>query len=101
MNTSDRTRRLVYLYALQKRTNDEIIQLEQQAEDEANAIRRARQAAHASRAKLTRKAALCGTDSGYYRHRRKFNEEACQACKLAHRIAERVRTQNKAEQVPA
>lgn len=35
--------------------------------------------------------AICGTDAGYYRHRRKHKEPACEACKEAHREAERAR----------
>lgn len=35
--------------------------------------------------------AVCGTDAGYYRHRRTNNEDACDACKAAHRDAEATR----------
>lgn len=38
-----------------------------------------------------RRPAECGTDSGYYQHTRKWQEEACDACKQAHAIAERLR----------
>lgn len=38
-----------------------------------------------------RKAAECGTDSGYYRHRRALHEPACDDCKAAHRAAENAR----------
>ena len=38
-----------------------------------------------------RKPAACGTDSGYFRHIRKFNEEPCQACKTAHTEIQKVR----------
>lgn len=31
--------------------------------------------------------AKCGTDAGYYRHRRILKEDACDECKLAHRVA--------------
>lgn len=41
------------------------------------------------RTRLT--SALCGSDSGYYHHRRTLNEEACDWCKLAHSEAERRR----------
>lgn len=37
----------------------------------------------------TPKKAACGTDSGYYRHRRILREEACDDCKAAHAAAER------------
>lgn len=40
--------------------------------------------------------AQCGTDAGYYRHRRKFREDACDDCKAAHNKAEREREQRKA-----
>lgn len=33
----------------------------------------------------------CGTDSGYYHHRRKLLESACDDCKHAHAVAERLR----------
>lgn len=35
--------------------------------------------------------AECGTDGGYYRHRRTLGEPACAACKRAHRDYERMR----------
>lgn len=35
--------------------------------------------------------AACGTDSGYYAHRRQRREEACAGCKDAHRVAGRLR----------
>lgn len=35
------------------------------------------------------KAAQCGTDSGYYRHRRHTHTEPCDPCKEAHRVAQR------------
>ena len=35
--------------------------------------------------------AKCGTDAGYYRHRRKLREDACSDCKAAHTSAERRR----------
>lgn len=33
----------------------------------------------------------CGTDSGYYQHRRKYNERPCWKCCDAHAAAERRR----------
>lgn len=38
-----------------------------------------------------RNEAKCGTDSGYYRHRRQKRELACDECLRAHREAERAR----------
>lgn len=38
-----------------------------------------------------RPAPKCGTDSGYYHHRRKLNEAACTDCRVAHAEAERER----------
>lgn len=38
-----------------------------------------------------RQRATCGTDGGYYRHLRTTNTPACEDCKAAHRVAERVR----------
>ena len=38
-----------------------------------------------------RGAAQCGTDSGYYRHRRTLHEPACDACRMAHAAAEKQR----------
>lgn len=35
--------------------------------------------------------AECGTDGGYYRHRRTLKEKPCNACKTAHSQAERDR----------
>lgn len=40
---------------------------------------------------VPRPAALCGTDSGYYRHRRTLKEPACQECLDAHREYEEAR----------
>lgn len=39
--------------------------------------------------------AKCGTDSGYYRHRRTLGEDACTACKAAHREAENDRVRRR------
>lgn len=40
--------------------------------------------------------AVCGTDSGYFRHRRKLNEPPCYECTRAHAAAERDRVARKA-----
>jgi hypothetical protein len=44
--------------------------------------------------------AQCGTDSGYYRHRRKLNEEPCDACKAAHAARWRENKQDPLPQCP-
>lgn len=38
---------------------------------------------------------LCGTDSGYTRHRRQLKEDACGECLTAHRVAEHKRSQRR------
>lgn len=40
-------------------------------------------------------AAICGTDSGYYRHRRQSQTPPCEPCLHAHRVAERDRYQQR------
>jgi len=40
---------------------------------------------------MARPVALCGTSAGYYRHIRTLSEPACEDCKDAHRVAERLR----------
>ncbi len=40
--------------------------------------------------------AECGTDGGYYRHRRTLSEPACSDCKRAHTRAERERAVRRA-----
>ncbi len=40
--------------------------------------------------------AECGTDGGYYRHRRTLHEDACPACKRAHSRAESERAERRA-----
>lgn len=40
---------------------------------------------------MSRTPAPCGSDAGYYRHRRKLQEDACPDCKHAHAVAERLR----------
>jgi hypothetical protein len=42
-----------------------------------------------------RRVAECGTDAGYYRHRRTLNEPACPACLDAHNAAARMRAATK------
>lgn len=34
---------------------------------------------------------ICGTQAGYYRHKRKLNEPACEECRAANAAAERAR----------
>lgn len=38
-------------------------------------------------ARNNRPPAKCGTDAGYYRHRRILKEDPCDECKEAHRVA--------------
>jgi len=44
--------------------------------------------------KTRRQPAKCGTDGGYYRHRRITNTEPCDACKRAHADWKRQRASN-------
>lgn len=41
--------------------------------------------------------AKCGTDGGYYRHRRSLREDPCDDCRAAHAAAEKARSQRKRE----
>ena len=84
-----RRARVERLLDLRKRIDAEIDQIEQEIEDEIAAMRRARLSAVKAKASIgRRRVAECGTDGGYYRHRRTLGEDACEACKLAHRVAE-------------
>lgn len=89
---TDRAARLINLYDLRIRIAREIADIEAAMTNELAAIERARGAAERAGIAISRRGeALCGTDSGYYKHRRKHKETACEACKLAHRVAERTR----------
>lgn len=78
MTVTDR-RRLLGLYKLRAQVDYEIAQLE------------------AQRIGIRPKApvAKCGTDGGYYRHRRTLKEAPCDACRAAHSKATREREQRK------
>lgn len=41
--------------------------------------------------RYTNRIAKCGTDAGYYRHKRVTKDDACEPCRMAHRDAERAR----------
>lgn len=86
---NDRLGRLNRLLDLRKRVDDDIAALEDEIRSEMAAMARAKVAARNAEVRLhRRREALCGTDGGYYRHRRKHKQPACDACKLAHRVAE-------------
>lgn len=87
MTSADRTRRLVKLYGLRSQVQNEIDQLEAAINTEAALIADAKK--HG--AKVRRRVAECGTDSGYYRHHRKDKTPPCDACRMAHNLAERRR----------
>lgn len=79
--------RLDQLYQLRARVDAQIA-AEVDRLEVAAADARARQ----RRAKRNRApVAECGTDSGYYRHRRTLGEDACDECKHAHTKAETLR----------
>jgi hypothetical protein len=93
---TSRAQRLVQLYGLRLRILREIAEIEAAMANELAAVNRARTAAETAGVPISRRRdALCGTDGGYYRHRRKHKERACDACKLAHRVAEQVRRERR------
>lgn len=93
-SVAQRQARLTELYALRRRVETEIF-------DERTSIAKAKAAAEAASARVAagyvpvkpkvRPPARCGTDGGYYRHRRTLREEACTACQEAHAATERDR----------
>jgi hypothetical protein len=89
--------RLVELHKLRSQIDEEIKALEKAvirvtvARDKA-----ASQGARVRRVRH-RPVAECGTDGGYYRHRRTLREPACEECKAAHRIAEQIRALRRRE----
>ena len=89
--------RLRELYALNIRVTAEIAQIEAAIHNEIEALRRAREAAKKKGIKIKQAVAECGTDGGYYRHIRTTKTPPCDACKLAHRIAEAIREQARRE----
>ena len=54
-----------------------------------------RSKAHTGRVGI--KVAACGTDAGYYRHLRRLDEDPCEPCRQAHRIADRERSRRRRE----
>lgn len=100
MNSVDTRRaRVQDLYDLRRKLSAEIAKIEAEVAAEIQAIRRAKEAARATERRIIfrrRPEAVCGTNGGYYRHRRKLNEDACEACKLAHRVYESERVSRKA-----
>lgn len=97
MSPAERAGKLIKLYRLRVKVETEIAVLEGQIAAEEDAMRRAKGAAKVAGVRTKRRqTALCGTDGGYYRHRRTLKERACEACKLAHRVAERNREEIRA-----
>lgn len=91
-----RRERIEKLYRILSQVNAEIAVIEAELRDELAATSRAKtQAAKASARTRNRKIAQCGTPTGYYRHRRTLSEPACDACKLAHNLAEAERVARK------
>lgn len=92
----DRRARVAKLYELRHKIDSEIEMIEQEVEGELAAMQRARNAARLAKVKVRRRrTAECGTEGGYYRHRRTLKEPACDACKLAHRVAEALRRETR------
>lgn len=92
MTPAERANRLLGLYDLHARVRGEIAALEAEIANEYAALRRAKAAAAKAGVKTShRVVALCGTDSGYFRHRRQLHEPPCDACRLAHAAAEKAR----------
>lgn len=94
---SDTEKRLVELHQLRDKIDVEIAALERaivRAE-----VARAKAIRNGAQMRRTRRQAVaeCGTPSGYYRHRRTLKEPACDACKIAHRVAEAMRVQKNRE----
>lgn len=99
---TDRVRLVARLYDKRADIDREIRNLERViAEDDARieaertAARKAREEAREAATHVRRRTvATCGTDSGYYRHRR-VGTTPCLACKQAHAEATRRRVQKK------
>lgn len=90
MTARDRAQRLIKLYTVRENITDEIRALEATMAAEQEAVARARKLSGKREQK-----ALCGTDSGYFRHRRRLSEAACPSCLIAHRVAERERARKR------
>lgn len=100
MSIDTRRVRLESLYDLRRKVNAEIDQIAAEIDAEIAAMRKARNAARLAKVPLPKRGrAECGTDSGYYRHRKTLKEPACDACKLAHRVYEAQRRQRQIEGV--
>lgn len=82
--------RLAGLYALEREVTARIAVLERRKTILLDAARLPTASGKAPRA-------ACGTDSGYYRHRRRkpTPEPACEPCKVAHSTAEAQRKQRR------
>lgn len=87
--------RLVHLHQLRDKIDEEIAALEGAIVRASKAREQAMRMRGKERRPRRRATALCGTDGGYYRHRRTLNEPACDECKLAHRVAEQIRVAKK------
>ena len=74
----------------------ELTALRNRIDAEITALRADLEARDKARRRAAMKTAECGTDPGYYRHRRTLNEEACEACKKAHREYEATRVSRRA-----
>jgi len=91
--SESRTAHIERLYAMRRSINQEIARIEAEIDADIRAMRRAKEAAAVASVSVDRRTiAACGTDGGYYRHIRTLDEDACEACKLAHRVAERERS---------
>jgi hypothetical protein len=89
--------RLARLLSLRRRLELEIAAAEAQLASQEAAVARLRVTYSlpeitAGRDRAGRRfVAVCGTDSGYYKHRRRLKEPACDPCRIAHAEAERDR----------
>jgi hypothetical protein len=94
----NRRPRIEELLRLRNRIDAEIEQIEHEIVLEMEATKRAKAAARRASVPIRRRPlAVCGTDTGYYRHRRTLQEPACDACKLAHRVYEAERRTRREE----
>ena len=94
-------KRLVELHKLRDQLDMEIRGLEAAMVRAALAAEKARALNIKRRRNRKRKIAECGTPSGYYRHRRTPGEPACDACKMAHRVAEQIRVEKQRKRAEA
>lgn len=90
MSMKGRADRLMGLYRLRAQVQEEIATLEALIDRENEAVERARMKWATNK--------LCGTDSGYYHHRRIQKEPACTPCKRAHAVAESDRQRRRADE---